>query len=904
MSSSIIRTTIPLILFFVSWMSGATGATTETGVKTVTVASSNNFPPINNLDEQGELIGFGRDLSDAVLREMGVEVRRLHSPKWTQVLQWLDSGETDLIHDTGYTAEREGYLDFSIPIIEMPETIFVQPQRLDIHNIQSLNGKKVACVRNHISHIYLMNFPDIECSVVETPLEGLYALASGGVDAYVYPKQIVEYYAQKLRLADKVKIVGEPLRTLTWSMTVKEGNRELLDLVNQGIKKVRDSNEYDRIYDKWFGYSLLSGYTPSEVKVIFTVTILFSFMVGSMLMMAFTNRRIRTANRVVAASEQLLKETERIGHIGSWELDLATNDLLWSDEVYRIFEIDQNLFEATYEAFLNVIHPDDRDLVNDAYTNSLENRKPYEVKHRLLMADGRIKWVLERGVSEYSDSGHPVFSKGMVRDVTYEVESENQLQRAMDAKDDFLASMSHELRTPLTTILGNAGLLSDTLSGPPDEINMDELKGIVSDVEHAGRNQLVLVNDILDMSKIESGKFTIEEAPYDLGVLVLSVYKMLQQKAQDAGNGFQVKYTQPERYQLIGDGPRIEQILINLLGNAIKFTENGEVVLSVFSTDERLHFKISDTGIGMSSEQMEYLFDRFTQADSSISRRFGGTGLGLSISHNLAEMMGGKIEVSSVEGKGSTFEVTLPYKVTEIPVTHYSQSKARMNQAVLFEGDVLVAEDTPSLQILTRRLLEKMGITVTLVVNGQEAIEAVLANRFHFKLILMDMQMPVMGGIEATTTLRSLGCFTPIIALTANVMEKHKKAFYDAGCNGYIAKPFNNEDLVKILQKHLAAEVPETPQMLEAFQGDEELVTMFNSELEQYKLELTEALFRRDWLKADNIAHSIKGSGGAFGFSVLTEKARGVCDAYYKEDLEQVEGLTKSLLKELDKVLS
>ncbi|MBT3717384.1 MAG: PAS domain-containing protein, partial [Gammaproteobacteria bacterium] len=179
-------------------------------------------------------------------------------------------------------------------------------------------------------------------------------------------------------------------------MTVKEGNRELLDLVNQGIKKVRDSNEYDRIYDKWFGFSLLSGYTPSEVKVIFTVTILFSFMVGSMLMMAFTNRRIRTANRVVAASEQLLKETERIGHIGSWELDLATNDLLWSDEVYRIFEIDQNLFEATYEAFLNVIHPDDRDLVNDAYTNSLENRKPYEVKHRLLMADGRIKWVLER----------------------------------------------------------------------------------------------------------------------------------------------------------------------------------------------------------------------------------------------------------------------------------------------------------------------------------------------------------------------------------------------------------------------------------------------------------------------------------------------------------------------------
>ncbi|MDH5766552.1 MAG: transporter substrate-binding domain-containing protein, partial [Gammaproteobacteria bacterium] len=221
--------------------------------ESLTVSSSNNFPPINNLDEQGELIGFGRDISDAVLREMGVDVKRIHSPKWNQVLQWLDSGDVDLIHDTGYTKEREKYLDFSAPIIEMSEVIFVQSQRLDIHDMDSLNGKVVACVRNHITHIYLKGFPQIECFLVNTPLEGLHALSAGKVDAFIYPRKIIEYYAQKMSLTDKIKIAGEPLRTLVWSMTVKKGNKEVLDLINQGIAKVKASGEYERIYNKWFG---------------------------------------------------------------------------------------------------------------------------------------------------------------------------------------------------------------------------------------------------------------------------------------------------------------------------------------------------------------------------------------------------------------------------------------------------------------------------------------------------------------------------------------------------------------------------------------------------------------------------------------------------------------------------
>ncbi|MBT3892646.1 MAG: response regulator [Gammaproteobacteria bacterium] len=477
------------------------------------------------------------------------------------------------------------------------------------------------------------------------------------------------------------------------------------------------------------------------------------------------------------------------------------------------------------------------------------------------------------------------------------LEAKKSAEAADRSKSEFLSNMSHELRTPLTSIIGNSGLLAE------QEDDYQKLELIYS-VEAAGKEQLELVNDILDMSKIESGKFTIDECPYDLSVLLHDIEHMFSFQTTDMGLSFVIHQENHEEYLLLGSGQRITQILINLVGNAIKFTDQGGITLTSSVEGKYLKFQIEDTGIGMSSKFMERLFHRFEQADGTITRRFGGSGLGLFISLNLAELMGGTIIASSQKGKGSTFELALPYKVTDIPVSHHNQSKARVKEIIHFEGTVLVAEDTPSLQMLIRRLLEKLGVTVTVVVNGQKAIEAALNDRFHFDLIFMDMQMPVMGGIEATTTLRSLGCLTPIIALTANVMEMHKKAFYDAGCDGYVAKPFNKGELVKTLQQYLAAEKVVNTGMLEVLQDNEGLMTMFMRELGRFRLELIEAMTKRDWLEVDNIAHSIKGSGSSFGYPVLTEKAKDVCDSYREESLEKIEGLTKIFLEELEKVLS
>jgi len=222
-------------------------------------ASSNNFPPMNILDKDGNLAGFGKDLSDAVVKAIGGRVTHIHSAHWSQVLGWLDSGKADFIHDTGYTEDRDEFLDYSDPIIEMPEVIFIRQDRYDITGFDSLKGRTVACVNKHISHLYLQKFPEIKCHIVKTPVEGLYELVAGKVDAFVYPKQIILYLVQELRLGDKIKIVGEPLRTLTWSMVVKEGNEEVLRLLNEGISEVRETGEYKRIYNKWWArkYSLV-----------------------------------------------------------------------------------------------------------------------------------------------------------------------------------------------------------------------------------------------------------------------------------------------------------------------------------------------------------------------------------------------------------------------------------------------------------------------------------------------------------------------------------------------------------------------------------------------------------------------------------------------------------------------
>ncbi|HIJ31765.1 MAG TPA: response regulator, partial [Gammaproteobacteria bacterium] len=433
--------------------------------------------------------------------------------------------------------------------------------------------------------------------------------------------------------------------------------------------------------------------------------------------------------------------------------------------------------------------------VNEVFNESITSQQPYQVVYRLLMADGRIKWVDERGQTTYSTSGTPLISRGTVQDITQQKESEQEIIQANRAKDDFLASMSHELRTPLTSIIGNSELLAEA------EVDLDKKK-VIRAIEVAGRSQLALVNDVLDMSKIESGKFSIQEVPFDLATLIYDIEHMFELRARDAGLELAVELRSQEPYRLMGDGQRIGQVLINLIGNAIKFTNEGKVTLSIWSDQRYLNFVVEDTGVGISPEKMDSLFQRFEQADNSISRRFGGTGLGLFISETLSTLMGGIIDASSIEGKGSRFVLSLPYRQSTILVQLEQQIEQR--NSVLsggFEGRVLVAEDTPELQLLERRILESMGVKVEVANNGVEAVQMVTEHPFD--LVLMDMQMPLMDGVEATRQIRAHNNQVPIVALTANVMEGHRVAFEEAGSNSFLSKPIDRQELRQVLAEFL-----------------------------------------------------------------------------------------------------
>ncbi|MDH5650851.1 MAG: transporter substrate-binding domain-containing protein [Gammaproteobacteria bacterium] len=362
----------------------------------LTVASSNNFPPINMLDDDGRLSGFGRDLSDAVMADLGIKVKRRHSAIWTDVLGWLDRGEIDLIHDTGYTTERDKYLDYTVPIIEMPEMIFVKNGRFDINTLNSLHGKTVACVNKHITHLYLQNFPEIKCHIVNKPIEGLYALVGGTVDAFVYPREIVMYFAQKLRVSGEIKMVGEPLRVLSWSMTVREGNTRLLEILNKGITHVRETGEYQKIYNKWFGQRLLAGYTRTEVAIIVIAVVVISLFLGTSIVLLIYNRRLKSTKDALEQSEK--KYTEVAANIPGAVFQISKRDkqdcqlAFISQGMARTIGVPATKLLGELSAITAYIHQDDRSRFHDSLMNSISAGTAWQSEFRIITQQNETLW--------------------------------------------------------------------------------------------------------------------------------------------------------------------------------------------------------------------------------------------------------------------------------------------------------------------------------------------------------------------------------------------------------------------------------------------------------------------------------------------------------------------------------
>ncbi len=639
-----------------------------------------------------------------------------------------------------------------------------------------------------------------------------------------------------------------------------------------------------------------------------------------------------------------LSQAQKLAHIGSWEWDISSNNFTWSDELYDIYGLKAEEFDATSEAFLERVHLEDREFTKNIIIGTYKTLIPFNFYHRIVRPNNDIRIVHAIGNVDKNDQGKPISMFGTVQGVTERVHEENleelasaatksfnsmvianrngdiewvnesftrlsgftlqevkirsksifqmfnetvlqkekefhenavgkspvsyerecltkdgrkywvistvtpvfdkggkleriiaidtdithrkqieeELVRTNSIKEQFLANMSHEIRTPMNAIVGFTDLLLKT--NPTSE-----QRQYIEAVKTSGRNLIVIINDILDFSKIGSGKVTFEQIEFDLRHLISTLTELMLPKSMGKNIKISTKVDKRIPVQLIGDPTRLNQIFLNLVGNAIKFTENGGVtiiadLISESEEEIELKFSVNDTGIGIPEDKLDYVFEGFTQATNDTNRKYGGTGLGLTIVKQLVELQGGTITVKSKIGKGSSFVVSikftkaLPAKSPGTKIFDYEEELSHIEKL-----DILLVEDNLLNQILAKKVLTNWKWNVDVADNGVIAVKKVKSTSYD--IILMDIQMPEMDGYEATRRIR--GFFNshkrniPIIAITAHAISGEAEKCHNAGMNDYISKPFDEKVLYqKILTacKKSNASISAQPNNLEKWE--------------------------------------------------------------------------------------
>ncbi|MBM4783962.1 MAG: PAS domain S-box protein [Archangiaceae bacterium] len=481
----------------------------------------------------------------------------------------------------------------------------------------------------------------------------------------------------------------------------------------------------------------------------------------------------------------------------------------WSSEAMRsIYGHEPESLRFDASQVYTRLHPEDLERVKQGIAASAQHLTPWHDEYRVRVGE-RLRWVQGNATPERAPDGS-VLWHGYISDVTERKEFEEALvvarEQAIEAsrvKSEFLANMSHEIRTPLNGILGITQLLLD------GQLERQQ-RHLLGAIRTSGETLLTLINDILDLSKVESGKLQLETVPFAPSELIERVVQVVGVRAKEKGLALTVELERSVPARVLGDPTRAQQVVTNLVSNAVKFTEAGSVRIVVRRAEPRgLCVEVHDTGIGIAAEKLDALFEAFSQVDGSITRRYGGTGLGLTISKRLAEQMGGRLSVVSREGVGSCFTVTLPLPPAEVAVPKLTELESPRPARPL---RVLVAEDNAINALVVRALLERDGHQVTIVASGLEAVQA--SERPGWDLVLMDMQMPEFDGLEATRRIRERervsGTRLPIYALTANAMKGDLERCTDAGMDDYLTKPVN----LAVLRQRLAMVAGEAPGQL------------------------------------------------------------------------------------------
>jgi PAS domain S-box-containing protein len=524
--------------------------------------------------------------------------------------------------------------------------------------------------------------------------------------------------------------------------------------------------------------------------------------------------KLASVNALASQNEKRLNEAQRLAKLGSWELDLLTNTLVWSDEVFRIFEVDKTEFGANYDEFLRLIHPEDREMVNKAYTTSIVNRQPYSIEHRLLFPDGSVKHVLESCETLYDDGGYPVLSIGTVQDITAQKDTARELvetkaiaECAETLKHAFIANISHEIRTPLNIILGFADLIESTCLTDAAIEARDYFNSL-----HKGSKRLMRTIDmILLFSRIQSGDVTLQRTHVDVAELI---HDCVSNAAPNvSGKDLVVEFQNLALNSVIFADPAcIAFVLENLMDNAVKFTAQGRVTVALSTRDEKsLALEINDTGVGISESFLQKIFLPYTQEEIGYSRSYDGIGLGLAISKGYLDLHGMDIQISSVKGQGTTVLVIMgntvdgssdsdPAGLESPRVTDMPGKKAGEDVGL---PRILLVEDDGATQGYMRLLLGRQ-YALSIVDSSESALE--ILQQQLFDLVLMDISIKgELNGLDLTRIIRSQSTYRhlPIIAVTAHSQAVDEAQCLAAGCTDFVSKPAAPKALIQAIEHYL-----------------------------------------------------------------------------------------------------
>ena len=787
---------------------------------TVRVGGPLAFQPFHFHGDDGSPQGMAVDLLRLVLQTIGLKMQPGKPQPWPKVLEAAKAGDLDLVSCAARSAEREGYLTFSNPVLSFPLVIVGRKDGPFISGLEDLRGLRVALVRGNVTAEWLSrDATGFVPREVATPLEALESVSLGTADAHIENLAAASYLIEKHGLANLKVAAPTPYGNYDLHFAVRKDWPELASIIDKALRAI-EPRQVAGIRQAWLAVRFEHGIRPRDVVKwgvlagLPVLAVLLTLFIGYRRLKREMAERTRSEN-ALAANERRFKELIRNSSDSVTVLAPDGTQLFVSQAVERMLGYRPE--ELTNIPVMDeMLHPDDREHVRERFAAIIRDGHggaQYRHRHK----DGR--WVpLEAWGTNQLDNPDIRGIVVNVRDITERKQVEAQMQAAMEslreakmaaeaaniAKSEFLANMSHEIRTPVNGVMGMLQILQTTALTP-------EQLDCASKAVQSCQRLVNLLSDILDLSRIEAGKLALHPAPMDIRDVFGHTLDLFKAVARERGTLLRFEAAPSIPARVLGDAARLQQVLVNLVGNSLKFTQAGhveveaEALTPVRPNQCRILFTVSDTGIGIPDEKLPLLFKPFAQAHGGYARAHQGAGLGLSICKRLVDLMDGRISVISEAGKGTSISFSLSFPVdTDLARL---DTPRRTDDTVSLQGKrILLAEDDPVSAMAGTMLLRKQGAEVTHVQDGGQALKAL--ERAAFDLVLMDVQMPSMDGVEATRAIRSglaghAARNVPIIAMTAYAMSGDREVFLDAGMNAYIAKPMAVAELLDVVAANL-----------------------------------------------------------------------------------------------------